>query len=196
MLLFYGFTRLRFCTVLEVNEVTILVMAVRAAASVLVLCLHLAADEPQLKRREPPPQNSAGQVRISEGQRIPVKLLTTVAPGDARVYLQTVFPVSAANGIAIPAGTYIEAEITDLHRAPRVKGRAEMVVRLARLTLPNGEERHPRTDRASTSAKPACPEGAIAAPFTMRGGDAVLTPGTMADIVLRETLVLGVDTVR
>ena len=178
---------------MKANEGTIRVMAFRAAASVLVLCLLLAADEPQLKRREPSPQNGAGQLRISEGQRIPVKLLTTVTAGDARVYLQTVFPVVAGNGIAIPAGTYIEAEITDLHRAPRVKGRAEMEIKLARLMLPDGEERHPRADRPSGTAKPACPAGTIAAPFTMRGGDAVLTPGTTADIVLRDAVVFGVE---
>jgi len=168
-------------------------MAVKAAASVLVLCLHLAADEPHLKRREAPDQNSSGQMRISEGQRIPVKLLTTVTAGDARVYLQTVFPVVEGNGVALPAGTYIEAEITDLHRVPRVKGRAEMEVRLARLMLPDGEERHPRADRPSGAAKPACPAGTIAAPFTMRGGDAVLTPGTTADIVLRDAVVFAID---
>src|SRR5262245_13316478 len=58
-------------------------------------------------------------------------------PGDP-VYLQTSFPVVAGNRIVIPPGSYVSGTVTDVKRAGKVKGRAEIHLRFDSIMLPNG----------------------------------------------------------
>lgn len=58
-------------------------------------------------------------------------------PGDP-VYFETIFPVIQANKIIVPAGSYVRGEVSEAKRAGRVKGRAELLVRINQLVLPNG----------------------------------------------------------
>src|SRR5258706_15402487 len=115
------------------------------AAGVILLLLtfsfSILADEPQLKARPPLPTNGASGYRIAQGQRIPVKFLNTVtsrgSEGD-RVFLQTTFPVRAANHIVIPVGSFIDAEVTAIGRANRAKGGPGGQARLGKMTPPHG----------------------------------------------------------
>lgn len=82
---------------------------------------------------------------VEPGTRVPLALVNTVstrnsAPGD-RVYLETVFPVLAGGRIVIPPGSYVNGTVTQVKRAGRVKGRAELFVRFDSLILPNGVTR-------------------------------------------------------
>lgn len=61
----------------------------------------------------------------------------TARPGDP-VYLQTIFPVVVSGRIVMPAGTYVSGEVLSVRRAGRVKGRAELRLKLTRMVLPNG----------------------------------------------------------
>ena len=166
------------------------------AAGVLLLASTfslLAGDEPQLKARPPLPPNGASVYRIAQGQRIPVKFLNSVTTrgteGD-RLFLQTVFPVSAANRIVIPARSYIDAQVTSIHRLDRGRDRAELYIQLGQLTLPGGVQRALRTDMEG-----ARPNGIIAAVFTTRGGDVILAPGTTAEIELVDPTLVSADEV-
>jgi hypothetical protein len=167
------------------------------AAGVIVLSLgfslSILADEPQLKQRPPLPPNGTSGYRVAQGQRIPVKFLNTVtargSEGD-RLFLQTTFPVTAANRIVIPARSFIEAEVTAIGRADRGKGRAELHVRLGQLTLPSGVQRPLRGDPEGSR-----PTGIIAAAFTMRGSDVMLVPGTTAEIVLVDAILFRAEEV-
>lgn len=58
-------------------------------------------------------------------------------PGDY-VYFETIFPVVVDNRILIPVGSYVRGQVTQVKRAGRLKGRAELHLRLDELTLPNG----------------------------------------------------------
>jgi len=58
-------------------------------------------------------------------------------PGDP-VYLQTLFPVVVAGRIVVPAGTFVSGEVLAVRRAGRVKGHAELRLKLTRMVLPNG----------------------------------------------------------
>jgi hypothetical protein len=76
------------------------------------------------------------------GTRLPLVLhngITTriAKPGDP-VYLETLFPVIVDGKIIVPAGSYVSGEVTEAKRAGRVKGRAEIDLRLKVLILPNG----------------------------------------------------------
>jgi len=152
----------------------------------------MMAAEPQLKQRDPLPLNGIAAYRVDQGQRMPVKFLNTLSTRDAaegdKLYLQTVFPVAVSGRIVIPTGSYIDAEVISVRRAGRGTGhnggRAEVEVRLGRVTMPNGVER--QLDAG----------GWIRAAVTRRGPDLLLLPGTTTDIVLRDPIVFSIEEVR
>jgi len=82
------------------------------------------------------------KLELPVGTRLPLVLhngITTriAKPGDP-VYLETLFPVIVDGKIMVPAGSYVSGEVTEAKRAGRVKGRAEISLRLKVLILPNG----------------------------------------------------------
>ncbi len=94
---------------------------------------------------------------VQTGTRIPLGLINSVstkhsAPGD-RIYLETVFPIVINNHIVIPPGSYVMGTVTDIKRAGRVHGRAELYVRFDSLTLPNGVTRDFRSRLGQIDAR-------------------------------------------
>jgi hypothetical protein len=88
------------------------------------------------------PVAPGGKLELPVGTRLPLVLhngITTriAKPGDP-VYLETLFPVIVDGKIMVPAGSYVSGEVTEAKRAGRVKGRAEINLRLKVLILPNG----------------------------------------------------------
>jgi len=81
------------------------------------------------------------KVEIPTGTHISLVLHNAVSTRSARpgdpVYFETIFPVMIDGKVAIPAGSYVSGEITDSKRAGRVKGRAELMIKLNTLILPN-----------------------------------------------------------
>ena len=63
----------------------------------------------------------------------------TSKPGDF-VYLQTATPVAAGGSILIPIGSYVQGIVVEANRGGRVKGRANLTIRLEKLTLATGQE--------------------------------------------------------
>lgn len=87
-------------------------------------------------------QSSLGHVTVPAGTEVLLQLKSGIDTKNSRVgdgvYCQTTFPVIVDNVVAIPAGTYVKGEIVKLHRAGRVKGRAEVRFRFTSLIFPNG----------------------------------------------------------
>lgn len=86
--------------------------------------------------------NAPAQLIVPAGTRLPLVLHNAITtrnaqPGDP-VYLETVFPVIVNSRIAIPAGSYVQGEITEAKRPGKGKGAAEVRIRLTTLILPNG----------------------------------------------------------
>ena len=80
---------------------------------------------------------------IPQGTHVLLKMMNsintrTAVEGD-RVYLQTAVPITADGGILIPAGSYVEGSVSRAKRSGKVKGRAELALRLETLTLPSGK---------------------------------------------------------
>jgi hypothetical protein len=110
-----------------------------------------ASNDPKLVRRPPPlsPEAKAAaeaptpgpKVEIPTGTHLSMVLHNAVSTRSARpgdpVYLETIFPVMINGKVAIPAGSYVSGEVTDAKRAGRVKGRAELMIKLNTLILPN-----------------------------------------------------------
>ena len=79
---------------------------------------------------------------VPSGTRLPLVLHNAVTtrnakPGDP-VYLETLFPIVINDRILIPAGSYVQGEITEAKRPGKVKGTGEIRLRLNTMILPNG----------------------------------------------------------
>ena len=106
------------------------------------------SSEPELKKRpENPPASTtaaASKIQVPTGTHLPLVLHNAIStrsakPGDP-VYFETNFPVMVDGKVAIPAGSYVSGEVTESKRAGKVKGRAQLAVRLTTMILPNGYE--------------------------------------------------------
>src|ERR1700728_3592947 len=62
----------------------------------------------------------------------------TAHEGDF-VYLRTAVPIASAGEIAVPAGSYVQGVVTESKQSGRVKGRAQLAIRLETLTLASGK---------------------------------------------------------
>jgi len=88
------------------------------------------------------PAASAASISIPAGTKVPVALKHAISTKSARegdaVYAETTFPVVDNGRILIPAGTYVQGKISEVKRAGRVKGRAEVLMHFTTLIYPSG----------------------------------------------------------
>jgi hypothetical protein len=87
-------------------------------------------------------ESAAKVIVVPAGTRLALVLHNAVStrnahPGDP-IYLETTFPIVQDDKILIPAGSYVQGEITEAVRPGRVKGTGEMRIRLTTLILTNG----------------------------------------------------------
>jgi hypothetical protein len=127
----------------------------------------------------------------------------TAKAGDT-LYAQVDFPVTAANAIAIPQGTYVQGIIQSIVRPSRFKGRAQIQARFTTIIFANGYVAHfPNLSVAAGPAQPAGDSlqtsGALSppAPTVMEltvhvssSNDLLLDNGTQFDMVLAAPLTL------
>lgn len=90
----------------------------------------------------PKAKPAPAKILVPAGTRLPLVLHNSITtrnakPGDP-VYLETLFPIVVEERIVIPAGSYVSGEVIEAKRPGRVKGRAELMVRLNTMILPNG----------------------------------------------------------
>jgi hypothetical protein len=89
----------------------------------------------------PPAAAIPAKIEVPVGTHLPLVLHNAISTRSARVgdpiYLETLFPIMVDGRVVIPAGSYVSGEITETKRAGRVKGRAELMIRLNMLILPN-----------------------------------------------------------
>jgi hypothetical protein len=78
---------------------------------------------------------------LTPGTQIPLVMTNAISsrnakPGDP-VYFETLFPIARDGKIVVPAGSYVHGEVLNARRAGRVRGRAQLFVRINLLILPN-----------------------------------------------------------
>lgn len=104
---------------------------------------------PQLTRRPQaaplaPADPNAPKVEVPTGTHLSLVLHNAISTHSARpgdpVYFETLFPILIDGRVAIPAGSYVSGEVTEAKRAGHVKGRAEIMIKLNTLILPNAYE--------------------------------------------------------
>jgi hypothetical protein len=80
-------------------------------------------------------------IEVPGGTHIPLVLHNAISTRSARpgdpVYFETLYPVMIDGQVVIPAGSYMSGEVSEAKRAGRVKGRAELAIKLTTMILPN-----------------------------------------------------------
>ncbi len=86
---------------------------------------------------------------------IPLALRNTINSKTAYVgqaiYCETIYPITVGNRIVIPVGSYVKGAVTQVVRPGRIKGRAQVGIRIESLTLANGVTRPLRAALSSYS---------------------------------------------
>jgi len=86
----------------------------------------------------------AGAAEIPKGTHVLLRMLNSVSTRTAaegnQVYLETVTPVAIGGQIVIPPGTYVQGSVSHAKRSGRVKGRAELGLRLETITFAAGKQ--------------------------------------------------------
>ena len=135
----------------------VLIRFLLPAFSAALVCAQAPAPAPAPPRAlaDRPAEDSAQPhvYSVEPGTKILLNLINSIstrsaAEGD-RVYLETAFPVLVDGRIVVPPGSYVTGTITQVKRAGKVKGKAELFIRFDSLTLPNGVTRDFRA-RASS----------------------------------------------
>src|ERR1035441_5884829 len=85
--------------------------------------------------------SAAGE--IPQGSHVLLRMVNSVSTRTARegdyVYLRTATPISAAGSIVVPEGSYVQGVVSHSRQSGRVKGKAELGIRIETLTLPGGK---------------------------------------------------------
>jgi hypothetical protein len=100
-----------------------------------------AANAPSTPDARAGKANANAQVALPAGTHLPLVLENAIStrntkPGDP-VYFETTYPVILNGKILVPAGSWVNGVVSEAKRAGRVKGRAEIMMRLTTLILPN-----------------------------------------------------------
>ncbi len=106
--------------------------------STAVLAQEAAAPAAQTEASD----SGRNVIVIPAGTKVPLRLEHGIStkngrPGDG-VYARTSFPVARDDRIVSPAGTYVQGEITQIKRAGRVHGKAEVQVHFRTMIYPSG----------------------------------------------------------
>jgi hypothetical protein len=80
---------------------------------------------------------------IPQGTHVLLRMVNAISTRTARegdrVYLRTASPIVVNGKFLVPVDTYVEAIVSHSIRSGRVKGRAELGIRVNSFTLPTGE---------------------------------------------------------
>lgn len=80
---------------------------------------------------------------IPQGSHVALRLVNSISTRTAKegdyVYMRTATPIAAEGAIVVPEGSYVQAVVTHSVRSGRVKGKAELAIRIETLTFPSGK---------------------------------------------------------
>lgn len=129
-------------------------MRLYLAGIVFAAAVSVAAQDPALTERNATeqtapataeaakPKTPPGKLLVPAGTKIAMQLRNAISTKTARagdaVYAQTTFPVAIDDRLLIPPGTYVQGRISNVKRAGRVKGRAEVLFHFKTMVFPNG----------------------------------------------------------
>jgi hypothetical protein len=131
---------------------------------------------------------TASAAEIPQGSHVLLRLVNSISTRTAAigdyVYMTTATPIVADGGVVVPVGSYVQGVVTQSQRSGRVKGRAELSIRIETLTLPAGKvvkiAPHLRSVDSDGTEQKVDKEGAVQQGAT-KGADAakIATTGGM-----------------
>jgi len=131
---------------------------------------------------------SISAAEIPTGAHALLRLVNSVSTRTAQqgdyVYLRTATPIVSDGAILVPVDSYVQGIVTHSKRSGRVKGVAELGIRIETLTMPSGKVIRmaptlATVDSEGTDQKVVGKEGQMQ-PGTSHGADAVRIAGTSA----------------
>jgi hypothetical protein len=85
----------------------------------------------------------AAASEIPKGAHVLLRMVNSISTRSAQegdyVYLETASPIVVDGRIVVPAGSYVQGVVSHAQRSGRVRGRAELGIRLEMLTLRGGQ---------------------------------------------------------
>ena len=85
----------------------------------------------------------ASATEIPQGTHLLLRMVNSVTTRNAQegdlVYLRTASPISINEAIVVPVDSYVQGVVLRSKRSGRVKGRAQIAIRIETLTLPGGK---------------------------------------------------------
>jgi len=86
----------------------------------------------------------AGAAEVPQGSHVLLRMMNSITTRTAQagdtVYMQTVSPIVADGAIIVPVNSYVTGIVSNAKPSGRVKGRAELGIRIDTLTLPTGKQ--------------------------------------------------------
>jgi hypothetical protein len=80
---------------------------------------------------------------IPQGAHVLLRMENSISTRTAKegdfVYLRTAVPIASSGDIAVPSGSYVQGVVSLSKQSGRVKGRAQLAIRLETLTLASGK---------------------------------------------------------
>ncbi len=149
--------------------------AVLLLVALLGLPASASAIQIQSALTQPSPANPSASITVPAGTKIELVVTRpewaqSAKDGDT-VYAQTSFPTVAGNGMAIPAGTYVEGTIESVTRPTRKFDRAEIQVLFTKIVFANGYMLSCRAGQTRCSAGSRLREEPIASCRAGRNAD-------------------------
>ena len=87
--------------------------------------------------------SAAAAAEIPQGTHVLLRMENSLSTRTAKegdfVYLRTAVPIANAGEIAVPSGSYVQGVVSMSKQSGRVKGRAQLAIRLETLTLASGK---------------------------------------------------------
>ena len=84
-----------------------------------------------------------GAAEIPRGSHVLLKLVNSVTTRTAKegdyVYMRTASPIVSGGAVVVPEGTYVQGVVSHSRQSGRVKGRAELGIRIETMTLASGK---------------------------------------------------------
>jgi hypothetical protein len=86
---------------------------------------------------------TASAAEIPQGAHVLLRMENSLSTRTAKegdfVYLRTAIPIASSGAIAVPTGSYVQGVVSMSKQSGRVKGRAQLAIRLETLTLASGK---------------------------------------------------------
>ena len=94
---------------------------------------------------------------IPQGSHVLLKLVNSVTTRTAKegdfVYMRTASPIVSGGQVVVPEGTYVQGIVSHARQSGRVKGRAELGIRIDTMTLASGKVVHVNPHLTSVDAE-------------------------------------------